>query len=118
MFIVMKFGGTSVGSATALQNVIRIAQKARNQGNEIVLVVSAMSGVTDLLLRSARSAETGDINTAQKAHVEMLSKHSAVIGAACRQPLASRASGNQGLGEFDALCAVMFWVNSRRALWT
>jgi bifunctional aspartokinase / homoserine dehydrogenase 1 len=107
MFIVMKFGGTSVGSVGALQNVIRIAQKARNQGDEIVLVVSAMSGITDLLLRSARSAETGDLSTAQKAHVEMLSKHTAVIealleGSRWRDPVHQAIKGL--LGEFDALC--------------
>jgi bifunctional aspartokinase / homoserine dehydrogenase 1 len=107
MFIVMKFGGTSVGSVAALQNVIRTVQKARNQGDEIVLVVSAMSGVTDLLLRSARSAETGDIGTAQNAHLEMLSKHTTVIetllaGSHWREPVYKAIEGL--LGEFDALC--------------
>lgn len=50
MSIVMKFGGTSVADAPALENVARIvaAQRARRP----VVVVSAMSGVTDALLRS------------------------------------------------------------------
>jgi len=48
--IVMKFGGTSVGSAERMQGVAEIvAQQARQ--NEIVVVVSAMSGVTDMLVR-------------------------------------------------------------------
>jgi aspartate kinase len=107
MFVVMKFGGTSVGSVAALEQVIRIAQRARNLGDEVVLVVSAMNGVTDLLLGSARRAEAGDIETAQRAHQEMLLRHAAVIEA-----LLAGSSGREKtsvligglLNEFDALC--------------
>ena len=54
----MKFGGTSVGSIQALQQVINILTKARQQENhEVVVVVSAMSGVTDRLLTAAHRAE-------------------------------------------------------------
>ncbi len=107
MFVVMKFGGTSVGSVDALKNVIRIAQKARNQGDTVVIVVSAMSGVTDLLLRSARSAETGDTQVAQNAHLEIMSRHTAVhnallAGSRWREPVQTAIKGL--LEEFDALC--------------
>jgi aspartate kinase len=54
MSIVMKFGGTSVADAAALENVARIVAAQRDAAP--VVVVSAMSGVTDMLLASTRLA--------------------------------------------------------------
>lgn len=54
MSIVMKFGGTSVADAAALENVARIVAGQREAAP--VVVVSAMSGVTDALLASVRLA--------------------------------------------------------------
>jgi aspartokinase/homoserine dehydrogenase 1 len=57
--LVMKFGGTSMGSAERMQVAARIvAQQAA--ARPVVVVVSAMSKVTDLLLESLRRAELGD----------------------------------------------------------
>lgn len=47
--IVQKFGGTSVGSADRIQNVAKLIEAERKLGNQVVVVVSAMSGVTDSL---------------------------------------------------------------------
>jgi len=52
--IVMKFGGTSVGSAESIRKVVELVKASQNR-NPLV-VVSALSGVTDLLLSSARKA--------------------------------------------------------------
>jgi len=57
MSIVMKFGGTSVADAAALQNVARIVAAHRDE--RPVVVVSAMSGVTDALLASVAMASEG-----------------------------------------------------------
>jgi aspartate kinase len=46
----MKFGGTSVGSIDRIRNVARRALAAQNAGNDVVLIVSAMSGETNRLL--------------------------------------------------------------------
>jgi aspartokinase/homoserine dehydrogenase 1 len=54
--IVMKFGGTSVGSAAAIEKLIQIV--AGRTGPRVV-VVSAFSGVTDSLIDVARAAERG-----------------------------------------------------------
>jgi aspartokinase len=57
--LVMKFGGTSMGSAERMQVAAGIiAQQAAVR--PVVVVVSAMSKVTDLLLESLRRAELGD----------------------------------------------------------
>jgi aspartokinase/homoserine dehydrogenase 1 len=107
MLVVMKFGGTSVGSVAALQQVIGIVKKARGKGEEVVVVVSAMNRVTDLLLSSARRAETGDVETSQRAHQEMLARHTEVIEAllaGSRWHDSVLAEINELLDEFDALC--------------
>jgi len=52
--IVQKYGGTSVGSTDRIKNVAARVAKYRAQGDQIVVVVSAMSGVTDNLIKLAR----------------------------------------------------------------
>jgi bifunctional aspartokinase / homoserine dehydrogenase 1 len=56
---VMKFGGTSVGDAERIERVARtIAEHAREAA--VVVVVSAMGGVTEMLIRAAHAAARGD----------------------------------------------------------
>ncbi|MCU0513259.1 MAG: aspartate kinase [Anaerolineae bacterium] len=58
--ITMKFGGTSVGTSEAIDNAVSIVQQSLNAGHRVAVVVSAMSGVTDMLLKSVRAAVAGD----------------------------------------------------------
>ncbi len=53
MLIVQKYGGTSVGNPDRIKNVARRAVRTREQGHDVVVVVSAMSGETDKLLNLA-----------------------------------------------------------------
>ncbi|HYE30120.1 MAG TPA: aspartate kinase [Methylomirabilota bacterium] len=52
--IVQKYGGTSVGNPERIRNVASRVKKYRDQGDQIVVVVSAMSGVTDNLIKLAK----------------------------------------------------------------
>ena len=53
--IVIKFGGTSVGSIEKIVNAAKIIKKRHEEGNQIIVVVSAMSGTTnDLINRSKK----------------------------------------------------------------
>jgi aspartate kinase len=52
--IVQKYGGTSVGNPERIKNVASRVAKYHAQGDKIVVVVSAMSGVTDNLIKLAR----------------------------------------------------------------
>ncbi len=52
--IVQKFGGTSVGSPERIRNAARRVARTREAGHEVVVVVSAMAGETDRLIRLAR----------------------------------------------------------------
>ena len=48
--VVQKYGGTSVGSVDRIRNVARRVAQTRDQGNEVVVVLSAMSGETNKLV--------------------------------------------------------------------
>ena len=52
--VVQKYGGTSVGDVERIKNVARRVLNAKNQGHELVVVVSAMAGETDKLIRLAQ----------------------------------------------------------------
>jgi len=52
--IVQKYGGTSVGDPARIQNVARRVVETHEAGNQVVVVVSAMSGVTDSLIKLSR----------------------------------------------------------------
>lgn len=54
---VLKFGGTSVGSAASLRNVKKIVESVKGP---VIVVVSALGGVTDQLIRISRTAASGD----------------------------------------------------------
>src|SRR5580704_8030989 len=57
--LVMKFGGTSMGSAERIKVAAQICREQKER-RPVVAVVSAMSQVTDLLLNTLRHAEAGD----------------------------------------------------------
>jgi aspartate kinase len=59
-FVVMKFGGTSVEDAVAIDRTARIVRSRRAQGTLPIVVVSAMAKVTDQLIAAASAAGRGD----------------------------------------------------------
>lgn len=68
MLIVQKFGGTSVGDLQRIQNVANRVSKTRDAGNDLVVVVSAMSGETNKLVGYAQYFSS----TPAKAEMDML----------------------------------------------
>jgi aspartate kinase len=56
--IVQKYGGTSVGSAERIKNVARRVAKFKNEGHQVVVVVSAMSGETNRLIALAKEIQS------------------------------------------------------------
>ena len=73
--LVMKFGGTSVGFVDALVSVTQIIRDAKKDWDRVVVVTSAMSGVTNLLLDSAASASHGMVDSLPEAESTLRSKH-------------------------------------------
>lgn len=77
--LIMKFGGTSVGSPEAISQTAHILADYAPRWDQTVVVVSAMSGVTNALLASAAAAEDGD-ESAYTAHIDQLrNRHREVI---------------------------------------
>ncbi len=74
---ILKFGGTSVGSIASLQAVLSIIKRQKLQKEPIAVVVSAFSGVTNLLLEAGKKAvESGgdyshQLNVLTNRHLEM-----------------------------------------------
>jgi aspartokinase/homoserine dehydrogenase 1 len=102
----MKFGGTSVGSVAALRRVVEIVRAARVEWPRVAVVVSAMSGVTDLLLRGAHEAAGGDAALPGRLAAELRARHLAAL-----EELAPGAAGAEArtaiegcTHEFEALC--------------
>lgn len=63
----MKFGGTSVGDASAIRKAVAIIKESHDKGNEVAVVVSAMTKVTDQIIDAAEhiiaGAEAGFLDT-------------------------------------------------------
>ena len=75
----MKFGGTSVGSVEALVNATQIIRDAKKDWSRVVVVTSAMAGVTNLLLDSAnQSARARYIVPLQDVETQLREKHFSV----------------------------------------
>jgi len=79
--LVMKFGGTSVGSADALVKAIQIVKDARAEFPRVVVITSAMSGVTNLLLDSAALAAKGKVDSLSSTESTLREKHFAAADA-------------------------------------
>ncbi|MCE8425694.1 MAG: aspartate kinase [Candidatus Methanoperedens sp.] len=76
MRLMMKFGGTSVGDGKRIKHVAQLAKEYREKGNELVLVTSALSGVTDALLKCARDAsETGKTSIVKEFIADLTKQH-------------------------------------------
>jgi aspartokinase/homoserine dehydrogenase 1 len=106
MLIVMKFGGTSVGSAQRIAQAAQLAVDTAAKGHQVVVVTSAMSKVTDALISAARRASTGDWDP--KLRQELFDRHKAVaddlIAGDGSQRTAVLDTVRQRLDRFENLC--------------
>src|SRR4051812_44089181 len=105
--LVMKFGGTSVGNATAIAALADIAHEQLVVWDRAVVVVSAMSGVTDLLLKGAQTAATGDAESYKMIAIQLREKHAAALAelvAASEDVAVTRAPIERLIDEFELLC--------------
>ncbi|MBV8807831.1 MAG: aspartate kinase [Acidobacteriaceae bacterium] len=77
--LVMKFGGTSMGSADRMRVAANIVSEQQRK-RPVVVVVSAMSKVTDLLLETLRHAEVGDRTAIDANMLTLLDRHLSAAG--------------------------------------
>ncbi|MBD1429090.1 MULTISPECIES: bifunctional aspartate kinase/homoserine dehydrogenase I [Sphingobacterium] len=74
---VLKFGGTSVGTVESIKSVLEIVKSSYEKGEKPLVVLSAMSGVTNLLTKMAENAAdrksfTEDIKLLEEKHFEVV----------------------------------------------
>jgi aspartate kinase len=77
--LVMKFGGTSVGTLEAMLQVADIVQNAKKEWEHVAVVTSAMAGVTNFLLKLVDTAITGNREEYKVAIQELRERHFAVL---------------------------------------
>ena len=105
--LVMKFGGTSVGSAEAIERVATQVQRARESWPQVVVVLSAMGGVTDALLAGANAAAAGDENSSAETAAALSEKHLQAIEGLLHSEAeleSTRERVHTHVREFTALC--------------
>lgn len=73
--LVMKFGGTSVGTAEAMRQVVSIVTTEKQRWKNVVVVTSALSGVTDTLLKMASQVTTGHTTVLEESAAELTRRH-------------------------------------------
>src|SRR3954454_15391439 len=72
---VYKFGGAAVGSAEA----IRIAVDHVKRGKRVAVIVSAMNGITDLLINAGHAAVAGDREACEQAARDFQQRHTSLL---------------------------------------
>ena len=72
---VLKFGGTSVGTVDSLRNVKQIVESCDEQ---VIVVVSALGGITDQLINTAQQAARGDVGYLQN-YAAIVERHNKII---------------------------------------
>jgi diaminopimelate decarboxylase/aspartate kinase len=76
-WIVAKFGGTSVSTRPRWETIARIAAAHHARGRNVLIVMSALSGITDMLKRIAESR--ADTAACREAQVAIVERHNALL---------------------------------------
>ncbi|MDR3062122.1 MAG: bifunctional aspartate kinase/homoserine dehydrogenase I [Dysgonamonadaceae bacterium] len=96
---IMKFGGSSVGTVACMLEVKRIVEAVNEQ---VIVVVSALGGVTDQLLNTARMASQGDYSY-EKEFNSLVNRHIEVVEGAVSDPSCRRFVLKEVTGLLDEL---------------
>jgi len=84
--LVMKFGGTSVGTPKAMAQAIENIRRSKEEWDDLLVVTSALSGVTNLLSESAERAILGDEVFISQAETQLIARHEELIDALIPAP--------------------------------
>lgn len=101
--LVMKFGGNTLGTTSALEQALRIVLEQAENWEHVLLVVSALDGVTDMLLAAAQRARIADQRGYRRIAANLRSRHLALV-----EQLALEAPASQTLqAEIDQLISAL-----------
>lgn len=85
--LVMKFGGTSVGTPEAMAQAVELVRQAKQDWPWVVVVTSALAKVTNLLLESANRAASGETQTFRQNESRLRQLHEAIIDTLLKSPI-------------------------------
>lgn len=108
---VLKFGGSSVANATTIKQVISIVAQ-QSKDTQLFVVVSAMGGITDLLLKAGReAAENNDEykNTLSDIEFRHLKAIKSLIPVVSQSAIISKVKAN--LNTLDSLCEGVYLLS-------
>jgi len=95
----MKFGGTSVADGKKLRHVAELVKSYHENGNQIVVVTSALGGVTDAILEEAHEAsKEGKVSRVKEFIADLTKQHHA----ATHESVGDNASTEDIIAELDA----------------
>lgn len=77
--LTMKFGGASVGTTTALSQVLSIIIHESKRWDKVLIVASALEGVTDMLLEAAQLAQLSNQRGYRRIAATLRTRHMALI---------------------------------------
>jgi aspartate kinase len=77
--LIMKFGGSSVGTAAALTQVLSIVLHEQSRWSRLILVASALDGVTDMLLEAAYLAQVSNHRGYRRIAAQLRTRHMALV---------------------------------------
>jgi bifunctional aspartokinase / homoserine dehydrogenase 1 len=116
--LVMKFGGTSVGSPEAMRTVAEIVATEQLRWKGVIPVVSALNGVTNLLLETAHKAAAGDRSVIDVNAKELHTRHQGMLDNLLTSEIEKRKvvwEINQLIGEFSNLVQAMYVLGEASA---
>jgi bifunctional aspartokinase / homoserine dehydrogenase 1 len=109
--LVMKFGGTSVGSPEAMQTVADIVAAEKKRWKGVVPVVSALNGVTNILLDTAQKAASGDRSVVEASTKDLHDRHRMMLESLLTTESEQKKLAweiNQLINEFTSLVHAMY----------
>ncbi len=99
MKLVMKFGGTSVADGKKLRHVAELVKSYQDKDNQIVVVTSALGGVTDAILEEAHKAsKDGKVSVVKEFIADLTKQHHA----ATHEAVGNNASTEDIIAELDS----------------
>ncbi len=110
MKLVLKFGGTSISSPEKIRTVAKHI-RALSKGNELVIVCSAVSGVTDDLIQITNLVQKGNIDSADKLSKAIINKHKQLAKKLIKNPKTRKKLSekmNSDLSDLEGLLHGMF----------
>lgn len=108
--LVMKFGGTSVGTPEAMRQTMQIVLKEFQAGKDVVVVISALSGITDSLLKLAGKTEKISESEINRLSAEIRNRHLEIADALIK----NKERHSQTMQQVDDL--ISYLVNLCRAV--